>query len=124
MAKNPAGLNARLSVGEQVDGEKVYLIGLNDNGADGRDISWIYDADFEKLSRQNIKAIICTGQRAEELALRLKYAEVEAKVIIEQSIEQATELSMTYPQFTVAIPNYTSLSPMHRTLNKAFKEEA
>ncbi|MCJ0940360.1 Mur ligase family protein [Mammaliicoccus sciuri] len=124
LAKNPAGLNASLSVGEQIDGEKVYLISLNDNGADGRDISWIYDADFEKLSRQNIKTIICTGQRAEELALRLKYAEVEAEVIIEHSIEKATELSMTYNQFTVAIPNYTSLSPMHRTLNKAFKEEA
>lgn len=124
LAKNPAGLNASLSVGEQVDGEKVYLISLNDNGADGRDISWIYDADFEKLSRQNIKAIICTGQRAEELALRLKYAEVDAEVIIEHSIEKATELSMTYSQFTVAIPNYTSLSPMHRTLNKSFKEEA
>lgn len=123
LAKNPAGLNASLSVGEQIDGNKVYLISLNDNGADGRDISWIYDADFEKLSRQNIKAIICTGQRAEELALRLKYAEVEAEVVIEHSIEKATELSMTYNEFIVAIPNYTSLSPMHRTLNKAFKEE-
>nr|WP_263312824.1 Mur ligase family protein [Mammaliicoccus sp. Marseille-Q6498] len=123
LAKNPAGLNASLSVGEQIDEEKVFLISLNDNGADGKDISWIYDADFEKLSRQNIKAIICTGQRAEELALRLKYAEVDSEIIVEHSIETATELSMTYPQFTVAIPNYTSLSPMHRTLNKAFKEE-
>ncbi|GGI42280.1 Mur ligase family protein [Mammaliicoccus stepanovicii] len=123
LAKNPAGLNASLSVGEQIEGEKVFLISLNDNGADGRDISWIYDADFEKLSRQNIKAIICTGQRAEELALRLKYAEVETDVIVEHSIEKATEMSMQYPQFTVAIPNYTSLSPMHRTLIKAFKEE-
>lgn len=123
LAKNPAGLNASLSVGEQIDSEKVYLISLNDNGADGRDISWIYDADFEKLSRQNIKAVICTGQRAEELALRLKYAEVDADIIIEKSIEKATGMSMEYPQFTVAIPNYTSLSPMHRVLNRAFKEE-
>lgn len=122
LAKNPAGLNASLSVGEQIKGEKVFLISLNDNGADGRDISWIYDADFEKLTRQNIKAIICTGQRAEELALRLKYAEVDCEVIVENAIEKATEMTMKYPQFTVAIPNYTSLSPMHRTLNKAFKE--
>ncbi|WP_210620223.1 Mur ligase family protein [Mammaliicoccus lentus] len=123
LAKNPAGFNASLSVGEQIDSEKVYIISLNDNGADGRDISWIYDADFEKLSRQNIKAVICTGQRAEELALRLKYAEVDADIIVEKSIEKATEMSMEYPQFTVAIPNYTSLSPMHRVLNRAFKEE-
>lgn len=123
LAKNPAGLNASLSVGEQIDKEKLYIISLNDNGADGRDISWIYDADFEKLSRQNIKAVICTGQRAEELALRLKYAEVDADIIVEKSIEKATEMSMEYSQFTVAIPNYTSLSPMHRVLNRAFKEE-
>lgn len=123
LAKNPAGLNASLSVGEQIDLEKLYIISLNDNGADGRDISWIYDADFEKLSRQNIKAVICTGQRAEELALRLKYAEVDADIIVEKSIEKATEMSMEYSQFTVAIPNYTSLSPMHRVLNRAFKEE-
>lgn len=123
LAKNPAGLNASLSVGEQIELEKLYIISLNDNGADGRDISWIYDADFEKLSRQNIKAVICTGQRAEELALRLKYAEVDADIIVEKSIEKATEMSMEYSQFTVAIPNYTSLSPMHRVLNRAFKEE-
>ena len=44
---------------------------------DGRDTSWIYDADFEKLSNQDIEAIIVTGTRAEELQLRLKLAEVD-----------------------------------------------
>ena len=48
LAKNPAGMNASLSVGEQLEGKKVYVISLNDNAADGRDTSWIYDADFEK----------------------------------------------------------------------------
>ena len=47
LAKNPAGMNASLSVGEQLKGRKVYVISLNDNAADGRDTSWIYDADFE-----------------------------------------------------------------------------
>ena len=43
LAKNPAGMNASLSVGEQLEGRKVYLMSLNDNAADGKDTSWIYD---------------------------------------------------------------------------------
>ncbi len=77
LAKNPAD-DASLSVGEQLEGEKVYVISLNDNAADGRDTSWIYDADFEKLSKQRIEAIIVTGTRrrtsiAIEESQRLKY---------------------------------------------------
>ncbi|WP_312609350.1 DUF1727 domain-containing protein, partial [Mammaliicoccus sciuri] len=81
--KNPAGMNASLSVGEQLSGSKVYLISLNDNAADGRDTSWIYDADFEKLTRQQRETIIVTGTRAEELQLRLKLAGVTVPVILE-----------------------------------------
>lgn len=52
--------------------------------ADGRDTSWIYDADFEKLSEQNIETIIVTGTRAEELQLRLKLAEINVPIILEK----------------------------------------
>ena len=123
LAKNPAGMNSSLSVGEQIEGNKVYLLSLNDNAADGRDTSWIYDADFEKLSRQSIEVIIVTGTRAEELHLRLKLAEVDVPVIVEKDIYKATALSMNYNSFTVAIPNYTSLSPMLDQLNRSFKED-
>ena len=57
LAKNPAGMNVSLSVGHQLK-EKVYVISLNDNAADGRDTSWIYDADFEKLRNQNIEKLL------------------------------------------------------------------
>ncbi|UDI77930.1 Mur ligase family protein [Staphylococcus taiwanensis] len=120
LAKNPAGMNASLSVGEQLEGQKVYVISLNDNAADGRDTSWIYDADFEKLSEQDIEAIIVTGTRAEELQLRLKLAEVNVPVVLEKDIYKATALTMNYDGFTVAIPNYTSLSPMLEQLNRSF----
>ncbi|RIL72559.1 Mur ligase family protein [Staphylococcus devriesei] len=120
LAKNPAGMNASLSVGEQLDDKKVYVISLNDNAADGRDTSWIYDADFEKLNDQDIEAIIVTGTRAEELQLRLKLAEVDVPIILEKDIYKATALTMNYSGFTVAIPNYTSLSPMLEQLNRSF----
>ena len=121
LAKNPAGMNASLSVGEQLEGKKVYVISLNDNAADGRDTSWIYDADFEKLSNQDIEAIIVTGTRAEELQLRLKLAEVDVPIIVENDIYKATAKTMDYTSFTVAIPNYTSLAPMLEQLNRSFE---
>ena len=58
LAKNPAGMNVSLSVGDQLKRKKVYVISLNDNAADGRDTSWIYDADFEKLRNQNIEKLL------------------------------------------------------------------
>ena len=120
LAKNPAGMNVSLSVGDQLKEKKVYVISLNDNAADGRDTSWIYDADFEKLRNQNIEKIIVTGTRAEELQLRLKLAEVDVPIILEKDIYKATALTMNYAGFTVAIPNYTSLSPMLEQLNRSF----
>ncbi|MCG3402662.1 Mur ligase family protein [Staphylococcus massiliensis] len=122
LAKNPAGMNASLSVGDQIEGKKVYLISLNDNAADGCDISWIYDADFEKLSQQDIEHIIVTGTRATELQLLLKLAEVDFPITLEHDIHKATALSMKYASFTVAIPNYTSLEPMLDQLNRSFSE--
>ena len=97
----------------------MYVISLNDNAADGRDTSWIYDADFEKLSKQQIEAIIVTGTRAEELQLRLKLAEVEVPIIVERDIYKATAKTMDY--VTAAIPNYTSLAPMLEQLNRSFE---
>ena len=55
--------------------EKSLMFILNDYPADGEDISWIWDANFEKvLEIPNIKNFYCTGTRAEDVALRLKYA--------------------------------------------------
>ncbi|UEX90801.1 Mur ligase family protein [Staphylococcus ratti] len=123
LAKNPAGMNASISMGEKLPERKVYLMSLNDFAADGRDTSWIYDADFEKLSSQDIEAIIVTGSRAEELQLRLKLAEINAPIILEKDIYKAAARSMEFEGFTVAIPNYTSLTPMLDQLVRSFKEE-
>lgn len=123
LAKNPAGMNATMAMGEKLKEKKVYVLSLNDFAADGRDTSWIYDADFEKLSNQDIEAIIVTGSRAEELQLRLKLAEVNVPIIIEKDIYKATAFAMNYHAFIVAIPNYTSLTPMLDQLERLFKEE-
>ena len=57
------------------DGALDLWLALNDRIADGRDVSWIWDADFELL-RGRVRRVTCSGTRAEEMAVRLKYAEL------------------------------------------------
>ena len=75
LVKNPAGGNEviRTLAGDGAD--KTMLIALNDRIADGRDISWIWDVDFELLAPR-IDRVVCTGTRAAEMAMRLKYSGV------------------------------------------------
>lgn len=127
LAKNPASFNMSLTIGHNIVSEEneavSYLMALNDYGADGRDVSWIWDVDFEHLNNENIDFIICTGSRAEELALRLKYAGIPTdKVSCNQNIVAATEQALKQSEHLIAIPNYTALTPMHRSIEKYFKE--
>ena len=59
------------------DGRLDLWLALNDGIADGRDVSWIWDADFEVLAGR-VRRATCSGTRAEEMALRLKYAGLDA----------------------------------------------
>jgi UDP-N-acetylmuramyl tripeptide synthase len=75
LVKNPAGFNAAIGALLETDRHPRILGALNDRDADSRDVSWIWDADFEALAPRITHATI-TGLRARDLALRLKYAGV------------------------------------------------
>jgi UDP-N-acetylmuramyl tripeptide synthase len=77
LSKNPAGFNESLRTAIDLAKGDSFLIGLNDRKADGTDVSWIWDVDFELL-RGRAKAVVPGGNRAHDLAVRLKYAGVEA----------------------------------------------
>ncbi len=119
LIKNPAGANEvlrtlMLEAGE----EKLDLwIGLNDGIADGRDVSWVWDADFELLA-DGVRHVICAGTRAAEMALRLKYAgwpeqSIEVVPEIEGSLDRA--LADT-PTRLFALPTYTALLELRKLL--------
>ena len=76
LIKNPAGANEVLRTLALEPGQHDLLGVLNDQTADGRDVSWIWDADFELLA-ERIRLITCSGSRAADLAARLKYAGVD-----------------------------------------------
>ncbi len=89
LAKNPAGFNEVLRTVLIAEEAPVVLIAINDLIADGRDISWLWDVDFEML-RGRARAVVVTGLRAEDMALRLKYAGVDGgRVTVERDGAQA-----------------------------------
>ena len=89
LVKNPAGANEVLRTLALEPGEHDLLGVLNDNIADGRDVSWIWDADFELLAPR-IRRATCSGTRAAELALRLKYAGVDpVRLAVEPDLARA-----------------------------------
>jgi lipid II isoglutaminyl synthase (glutamine-hydrolysing) len=77
LSKNPAGFNETIRTAVDHAGATHFLLGLNDRKADGTDVSWIWDVDFEQL-RGRAKVVIPAGTRAHDLAVRLKYAGVDA----------------------------------------------
>ncbi|HEY0830766.1 MAG TPA: Mur ligase family protein [Candidatus Dormibacteraeota bacterium] len=78
LSKNPAGFNETVRTAVELARGTNYVIGLNDRKADGTDVSWIWDVDFEQL-KDRARVVIPAGVRAGDLAVRLKYAEVKAE---------------------------------------------
>jgi UDP-N-acetylmuramyl tripeptide synthase len=78
LSKNPAGFNETLRTAVELAKSENFIIGLNDRKADGTDVSWIWDVDFEQL-QNHAHTIIPAGVRADDLAVRLKYAGVTAQ---------------------------------------------
>ncbi|MDD4801861.1 MAG: MurT ligase domain-containing protein [Syntrophomonas sp.] len=94
LVKNPTGLNQSLATLVQDPAVKNLFIALNDNAADGRDISWIWDADVEVISsdQAHINQIICSGKRSGDMAVRIKYSGFEpAPIVVKPSLEEGIE---------------------------------
>jgi UDP-N-acetylmuramyl tripeptide synthase len=118
LIKNPAGANEVLRTLrlEQTEGGADLWIALNDRIADGRDISWIWDADFELLAG-GVRRVVCAGTRAPELALRLKYAGWQPDaIVVEPEIAASLDRAVAEaPGRLFALPTYTALLEL-RTL--------
>jgi UDP-N-acetylmuramyl tripeptide synthase len=110
LIKNPAGANEVLRTLTLEDGELDLWIALNDKIADGRDISWIWDADFEVLAGR-VRRVTCSGTRAEEMALRLKYAGVDAEPAVERDLGASLDAAVrgAEAERVYALPTYTAL---------------
>ena len=120
LVKTPAGANEVLRTLALEPGEHDLLAVLNDNVADGRDVSWIWDADFELLAPR-IRRVHCSGTRAAELALRLKYAGVaSANVAVQPDLAAALPAAARDGAESgaalFAIPTYTAMLQLRELL--------
>jgi UDP-N-acetylmuramyl tripeptide synthase len=111
LVKNPAGANEVLRTLTLEGASLDVWLALNDGIADGRDVSWIWDADFEVLAGR-VRRVTCSGTRAEEMALRLKYAGVDAPIAVDRDLGRSLDAAVADrdgggPLF--ALPTYTAL---------------
>ncbi|MGO9319840.1 MAG: MurT ligase domain-containing protein [Solirubrobacteraceae bacterium] len=120
LVKNPAGANEVLRTLALEAGEHDLLGVLNDDIADGRDVSWIWDADFELLAGR-IRRATCSGTRAADLAARLKYAGIDpARIDVREELADALRAAAAdrpepdAPLF--ALPTYTAMLALRELL--------
>lgn len=128
LIKNPTGCDTVLQTLATEAGGQVMCIAINDLAADGRDVSWLWDADFELVPDTLVPAhIVVSGYRAEDMALRLKYAGYPPTHIdivpdlaqaVDQSLTVARELGLTVQILTT----YTALYPMSEILTRRSQE--
>jgi UDP-N-acetylmuramyl tripeptide synthase len=120
LIKNPAGANEvlRTLMPESSEGGGIDLwIALNDRIADGRDVSWIWDADFELLAG-GVRRVVCSGTRAPEMALRLKYAGwPEEKIEVLPGVGDSLDAAVAGAHDRLfALPTYTALLELRKLL--------
>jgi len=117
LVKNPAGANEVLRT-LTLEGRELDVFGvLNDRTADGRDVSWVWDADWEVLA-PHVRRMTCSGTRAAELALRLKYAGVDrARLQVVEGLQEGLDAALADGDGPLyALPTYTALLELRELL--------
>lgn len=120
LSKNPTGFNQSINAVNNLKGKRAVLLVLNDRIPDGRDVSWIWDVDFEDLAA---KRIIVSGDRAFDMAIRMKYTQetkdFNSKVKIVENLEAAIHLATeeTHKDETLFIlPTYSAMLEVRKII--------
>ena len=119
LAKNPTGFNQNISLLLADERPKAAFFVINDEPNDGRDISWIWDVDFERFAGQSESlCLIAGGRRANEVQVRLKYAGIDAQIAgsVAEALEQTSDLPADRPLYVLT--NYSALWPAKAELEK------
>jgi UDP-N-acetylmuramyl tripeptide synthase len=117
LIKNPAGANEAVRTLVAAGSPRVAVVALNDAIADGQDVSWIWDVDFEPLT-EGAERLVATGSRAPELALRFKYGGLDANAIelvpeLGRALDRGLELTPEGGELVV-LPTYTAMLALRK----------
>jgi UDP-N-acetylmuramyl tripeptide synthase len=121
LVKNPAGANEAVRTLVAGGAPTLAVLALNDAIADGRDVSWIWDVDWEPLL-EGLERVIVTGERAAEMALRCKYGGFSEEAIevvpsLEQALDRGLELTPSGTDL-VLLPTYTAMLELQRIVSE------
>ena len=109
LAKNPAGFNQAIQTVVSDDRKKDAIIAINDNANDGRDVSWLWDVDFEKISTPSLNTLTCTGIRLYDIALRFKYSDVKVDLITKDMKSAILKALDTDTEIVYILVNYSAM---------------
>ena len=123
LSKNPAGFNQAIATVAADKRKKDIIFAVNDRVSDGRDISWLWDVDFETSADENTVTLTVSGERMWDVNLRFKYSDITVDVTtddMEKAISTALE---TDSEVVYVIANYTAMFPAEAILNKMVKRD-
>ena len=124
LAKNPTGFNQNVRVITAGTGSKVAAFYVNDAEGDGRDVSWLWDIDFEALASEPDIRVYVGGVRRNDLQVRFKYTGIDAK-LVEGARDVLADAAVQAPDATAYfIANYTSLPDVKAELDALVAERA
>ena len=122
LAKNPTGFNQNISLLAQDARQKTVCVVVNDNYNDGKDISWIWDVDFERLAQSDeVERVLVGGHRANDLCVRMKYAGINAEIIdsVAKACKAVQDQPVEWPLYMLC--NYSALAPAKAELEALAK---
>lgn len=123
LIKNPAGCNQVLNFLTQLHEPFVFVACLNDRTQDGRDVSWIWDVDFERLTElgEQIVSLDVSGRRAEDMALRFKYAGFPTdRLRVNKDYKSLIENAVALGKPVYIMPTYTAMLELRGTISKVY----
>ncbi len=119
LVKNPAGCNQVLEFLETLSEPFALVVCLNDRHADGTDVSWIWDTDFEALGRlgSRLRQVTVSGDRAPDLRVRIKYAGVpDARIRVQRDYEALVKELEAAEEPVFLMPTYTAMLELRQTV--------
>ena len=122
LIKNPAGCNQVLNFLTDTTEPFIFVACLNDRAQDGKDVSWIWDVDFERLiAMEQLEKIVVSGIRADDMAMRFKYAGMpEEKIEVIRDYGQLVESLTAQDKPVYIMPTYTAMLELRGTISKNY----
>ncbi|MCD8390994.1 MAG: MurT ligase domain-containing protein [Firmicutes bacterium] len=123
LSKNPAGFNQAITTVNTDKRKKDVIIAINDKANDGRDVSWLWDVDFDKIKDENLNLLITTGIRVWDISLRFKYEDINVDLVTDSMREAVEKCLASDSEVCYVLVNYTALYPTEGVLKNLLKRE-